>query len=158
VTSSFLHQVQLVGQCLSHALIVRVCLSQKCGFGNNRVRVCGSCGAPCGQSCCSHRLKTRSMAKPYTRAPLPMSWSCNSRCLRQMHKNTRTHEQKKAQMPCSRVHSPTLRPISWGPLGHCCLCSRTFSASGKDREGNCHWFWVKHNNTGVDTFTSSSQH
>jgi len=42
-------------------------------------------------------------------------------------------------------------------LGHYCLCPRMFSASGKDREGNCHWFWVKHNNAGVDTFTSSSQ-
>jgi len=33
-----------------------------------------------------------------------------------------------------------------------------FSASGEDGEGNCHGFWVKHNNAGVDAFASSSQH
>jgi len=44
----------------------------------------------------SLRLKTRSMAKPYIRAPLPMLWSYKSRCLRQLDKNTRTQEPKKA--------------------------------------------------------------
>jgi len=36
------------------------------------------------------RLKTRWTAKPYIRAPLPLLWSHNSRCLWQMDKNTRT--------------------------------------------------------------------
>jgi len=47
--------------------------------------------------CCSKgRLKTRSMAKPYIRAPLPMLWSYKSRHLRQIDKNTHTQEPKKA--------------------------------------------------------------
>ena len=46
------HQVQLAGHCLSPALIVSVCVSQKCGLGNSKVKV-SSCRAPNSQFCCS---------------------------------------------------------------------------------------------------------
>jgi len=44
----------------------------------------------------TQRLKTRLMAKPYIRAPLPILWSYKSRYLRQLNKNTHTQQQKKA--------------------------------------------------------------
>jgi len=43
-----------------------------------------------GKEYTEERLKTRSMAKPYIRAPLPMLWSYKSRYLRQLSKNTCT--------------------------------------------------------------------
>jgi len=106
----------------------------------------------------TQRLKTRSTAKPYIRATLPALWQATTKYLWQSSKKTRTHYPKKPQIPHPSAPGTKLRPNSWGSLRHCCLCIWMFSASSKDREGNCHWFWVKHNNTiRFDTFTSSSQ-
>ena len=60
----YLHQVQLVGQCLSDASIVCVCVcvcvcvSQKYGFGDGKVRVIDSCRAPCSQSYYSYLISS----------------------------------------------------------------------------------------------------
>jgi len=93
-----------------------------------------------GKVPCKKRLKTRSTAKPYIRATLPVSWQATTKCLWQSSKKTRTHYPKKPQMPHPSAPGTKLRPNRWGSLRHCCLCISTFSASSKDREGNCHWF------------------
>ena len=57
--ASVSHMLQLcvcVSVCVS--VSVCVCLSQKCGFGDGKVRVIDSCRAPCSQSYNSYLISS----------------------------------------------------------------------------------------------------